>query len=222
MRALRRVLVGVAALALLAGFIVVVYATPLLGVARIRGEGADLVSPDDVRVAAAVRPGIPLARVDLGAVGRRVVAGLAPVAQAQAVRAWPDTLVVRVVERVAVAVVPSAGSYAIVDASGVVFGSAPRPPAGLPQVRLAAPGPADPSTRAALTVLAALTPELRAQLVELVAEASTRIRLELRGGREVLWGDATQNEAKARVATSLLARPGKVVDVSAPGVVTVR
>ncbi len=43
----------------------------------------------------------------------------------------------------------------------------------------------------------------------------------LTGGREIVWGDATENATKARVATSLLGRSGTVIDVSAPDVVTV-
>ena len=43
-----------------------------------------------------------------------------------------------------------------------------------------------------------------------------------RGLAEVIvWGDAQQNETKALVATSLLGRPGRTIDVSAPDVVTV-
>jgi cell division protein FtsQ len=90
-------------------------------------------------------------------------------------------------------------------------------------VKLARPGPDDVTTRAALRVLAALTPTLRGQLVALVADAPARIRLDLTGGRTVVWGDAEDSDTKARVATGLLARPGTVIDVSsAPDVVAVR
>jgi cell division protein FtsQ len=71
-------------------------------------------------------------------------------------------------------------------------------------------------------VLAALTPQLRARVVEVVAEAPARIRLLLPNNRVVIWGDATENETKAKVATALLDRPGTEIDVSAPEVVTVR
>lgn len=196
----------------------IVYATPLLGVAHIRVEGATLVTPDEVRAAAAVAPGTPLARVDVAAVGRRV-GGLPPVARATVTRSWPDTLVVRVVERTGVAAVPVGGRYAVVDATGVVFRTVAAAP-DLPVVKLARPGPDDATTRAALTVVAALTPQLRDLLVAVVADAPTRIRLDLRGGRAIIWGDATENEDKARVATSLLGRPVTVIDVSAPDVVT--
>jgi cell division protein FtsQ len=69
--------------------------------------------------------------------------------------------------------------------------------------------------------LAALSSQLRQRLVAVTAEASTRVRLELTEHRTVIWGDATQNAAKSRIATTLLSRSGGVIDVSAPSVVTV-
>jgi cell division protein FtsQ len=105
---------------------------------------------------------------------RRRVAALAPVARASVSRDWPHAVRIEVVERTAVAAVPGQTGFQLLDGSGVVFHSVTARPAGLPVVRLAAPGPDEPSTRAALAVLAALTPALRAQLVELVAEQPTR------------------------------------------------
>jgi len=56
----------------------------------------------------------------------------------------------------------------------------------------------------------------------LAADAPARVRLELSDGRTIIWGDSSENEAKARVALVLLARPGKTIDVSAPELVTIR
>jgi cell division protein FtsQ len=221
LRAARSWLIALAGLVLIGSMGAVASATPLLGVSRIEVRGAHLVSPDEVRAAAAVRTGTPLSRVDVDEIGRRV-ARLAPVARAVVTRSWPNALVVRVDERTGVAAVPAGNQFLIIDGTGVVFNTTATRPAGLPLVLVTAPAPGEPTTRAALTVLAALTPQLRELLVTLVAEATTRIRLELAGGRQIVWGDATENEDKARVATSLLARPGKVIDVSAPDVVTVR
>lgn len=221
LRALRPWLIGLAGAGLVAVSGVVVWATPLLGVDRIRVEGNHLVAPGEVRRAAGVPAGTPLARVDTAAVARRV-AGLPPVQRARVRRDWPGALVVRVVERTAVAAAPDGTGFVVLDRTGVGFVRAANRPAGLPLVRLASPGPDDPATRAAMSVVGALTPELRAALVAVVAEAPTRIRLELSGGRAIIWGDATENETKARVATSLLRRPGQTIDVSAPDVVTVR
>jgi cell division protein FtsQ len=112
--------------------------------------------------------------------------------------------------------------YALLDDTGMAYWSVADRPAGLPLVRVTAPSPDDATTRAALAVLRALPAALRDPMVALVAEAPTRIRLELPDDRVVIWGDDTENDDKARVATSLLAGTAKVIDVSAPSVVTVR
>jgi cell division protein FtsQ len=198
-----------------------VYNTPVFGVEQVRVAGVDLLTEEQVRAAAAVEPETPLARVDLDAVRDRV-AELTPVDEVTVTRDWPRTLLVEVQERIAVAAVPRDGRMLLVDAAGVAYHTVPRRPAHLPLVRLARPGPDDPATRSALLVLAALTDELHEQLTELVVEAPARIRLRLRQGREVIWGDATENETKAKVATVLLAKEGTTIDVSAPDVVTVK
>lgn len=220
-RAARPWLVATGILAVLALLGWVVAASPLLGVRTVRVEGAALVTADQVRDAAAVPPGTPLVQVDLARVAYRV-GTLVPVRRAVVRRVWPSTLVIQVLERTPAAVLAAGGRYQVMDDSGVVFGTDAVRPAGVPLLRVASAGPRDPSTRAALSVLAALSPVLRERLRVLVADAPTRISLELAGGRQVIWGDATENARKARVATSLLARPGTVIDVSAPEVVTVR
>lgn len=203
------------------GAAVAVYHTDLFAVRDVRVVGASLVSADQVRAAAAIRRGVPLARVDLTKIRDRV-AKLPPVAQVGVTRDWPHTVVVRVVERTAVAVVPQGGAYVVVDAEGVVFRRLAARPSSLPLVETPAPGPEDAATAAALRVLAALTPQLRQQLVKVSAPTSIRIQLRLAKNRIIVWGDAEDSGKKARVATALLARPGTVIDVSAPEVVTVR
>ncbi|MFJ6196367.1 cell division protein FtsQ/DivIB [Micromonospora sp. NPDC092111] len=193
----------------------------LFGVREVRVVGARLVTAVEVRDAAAVPDGVPLARVDLAATARRIGA-LAPVERATVTRDWPGTLVVTLVERTGVAAVPRDGRFALLDRAGVVFRTVPRAPDGLPVVRLATPGPDDPGTRAALRVLTVLTPQLRAVLAELTVEGLARITLTLHGDRTVFWGDATRGEDKARVATALLGRKADRIDVSAPDVVTFR
>ena len=190
------------------------------GVSSVRVVGA--ADPDLVRLFAAVRAGTPLARVDTGAVARRVEAA-GPFRKATVRRSWPTTLVVHVWPRIAVAAVPLVGSYGLLSDDGVVFAQALTPD-GLPLMRVADPSPGDETTMDALSVLRALSPALRVPLVRVVADAPARIRLELSGGRVVVWGDATENAAKVKVATMLLASPGtaKTFDVSAPSVVSIR
>jgi cell division protein FtsQ len=195
--------------------------TGLFGVRQVRVSGNQLVTPVQVRDAAAVADNEPLARVDLAATARRV-GTLPPVARATVERDWPGTLVIRVVERTPVAVVPQGDRFAVIDGAGVVFHEVPQAPAGLPVVRVGRPAPDDPGTRAGLAVLAALSPGLRAELVEVDVAGLARITLRLRGDRTVFWGDATQGGKKSEVATALLGGKADRIDVSAPNVVTYR
>lgn len=214
-------MVGALALAVAAALGWVVFGTSVLGVREVRVTGSIIVSADDVRAVAAVAEGTPLARVDVDAVRSRVRT-LPSIADAVVRRAWPTTLAIEVSERVGVAVVSFGGGFRILDREGVAFTAATSRPPGLVLLRLAQPGPGDPATRAALRVIAALTPALRAPLRAIVADSPARIRLELAGGRQVIWGGPENSDLKAKVATSLLSRPGLTIDVSAPEVVTVR
>ncbi|MFK3982123.1 cell division protein FtsQ/DivIB [Micromonospora sp. NPDC050397] len=199
----------------------VVYGTSLFGVAEVRVTGATLTTPEQVRQAAGVRAGLPLARVDLDRVRDRV-GELAPVERASVSRHWPGALLIEVVERTPAAVVPQGGQFAVVDRSGVVFQTLAQRPAGLPLVRVAHPGRQDAATGAALEVVAVLTPQLRERLVEVAVEGPARIVVKLREGRTVVWGDATRSADKAAVASALLAQDSDTIDVSAPDVATIR
>ncbi|GAA4960979.1 cell division protein FtsQ/DivIB [Actinoplanes utahensis] len=199
----------------------VVYGTAVLGVREVRVVGTESLTVDQVLAAAAVTPDRPLARVDLDEVGDRV-RDLPAVDRAVVARSWPSTVVIEVVERVAVAAVPSGTAFTLIDDDGVPFRTVGAQPAGLPLARLATPGGADGNTRSALTVLASLTDELREQLVAVSVESPVKIRLELRKGRVVIWGDDTKSDRKSTVATMLLREKGDEIDVSAPRVVSIR
>jgi cell division protein FtsQ len=211
---------GVAVVLVLGGLVWLATQTSVMGVNLIRVTGVSILDPEEVRAAAQIPAGTPLARVDTRVVAQRISA-LPPVASVDVGRSWPDTVTIAVVERTPVAVVPQERQFGLVDRSGVVYLTVTARPAGLPVIQIADPGPDNPETKAALLVLGDLTPELRSQLEKVVVEAPARIRLELTRGRTVVWGDAEQGELKARVATALLGRKGTQIDVSAPEVVTV-
>lgn len=221
LRALLPWLIVLAVLAVLAGLGAVVEYTSLFGVRGIEVSGVSVTSRDQVLAAAAVASGTPLAQVDTRAVAGRVEQ-LAPVRSAKVSTSWPNRLVIVVTERRPAAAVVAEQGFAVIDDTGVVFQQRAERPADLPLVRVSTPGNHDPATRAALTVLLSLPDALRTPLAELSAEAPTRLKLVLVDGRSVVWGDATENELKVRTALLLLARPGKVFDVSAPNVPTIR
>ena len=208
-------------LAVVGALVWLVYGTSMLGVRQVEVVGTDTLTPMQVEQAAAVRMRQPLAGVDLDRIRGRIE-GLPAVDRAVVSRGWPSTLVIEVVERSPVLAVRAGEQFTLVDAEGVAYRSVPRRPSGVPLAQLAAPGPKDINTRSALTVLSALTAELREQVVSISVVAPAQVRLGLRKDRTIFWGDETQSERKAQVATALLERKGDTIDVSAPDVVTIR
>lgn len=183
--------------------------------------GESRLSAEQVLRAAQVRRGTPLARVDTGAVASRVRA-LGPVAAVSVQRSWPSTLRVVVTEREPVVAVASGKTWTLYDGTGAQLGSAAQVPAGLARLAVAHPGPSDPSTRAALTVLQALPPALRTQVALVRATSAEQVSLVLRDGRRVVWGGTSDGPAKATALLALLRMKGRVYDVSSPTVVTRR
>jgi cell division protein FtsQ len=205
-------------LALLAWLI---WVSPLLAVRSVEVSGVALLSEDEVRQAAAVPLGRPLARVDTDAVRARVAA-LPAARSVEVSRGWPATLRIQVTERTAVAAVKRDKVYQIYDGDGVAFQTVPGVPAGVVPVEFPPTDQPERPMRAALRVIASLSPELRSELVKLSVHSPAGIVLTLRKDRTVTWGDDEQSELKAKVATALLAQKGKQIDVSVPEIVTIQ
>lgn len=220
-KGLRRAGIGLAALAPLALLAWLLLMSPLLAVRTVTVSGTTRLSPEQVRAAADVVRGTPLARVDAASVVRRVKA-LRAVSEVHVVRGWPSTLRLRVVERTPVVGVVTKEGVTLVDASGVPFAGAPSLPAGLVRLQVVRPGPNDPTTRAALGVLAVLPQPIRARVRIVRAASPSSVTLVLGDGRRVLWGGVGDTELKAQATEALLKMPGHVYDVSRPGVVTRR
>lgn len=202
----------------------VLLSSPLLAVRSVSVTGTRLLTPAQVRAAAAVVSGTPLARVDEGAIVRRV-SRLRPVARVDITRRWPGTLQVHVVERVAVAGIAEPGRFRLVDATGEAFAPAATLPPGVVRLQVPHVGSGDPTTRAALAVLAQLRSPMRERVRIVRAASPSSVTLLLRDGRQVLWGGVgTPQDAvlKAQAAEVLLKMPGRFYDVSRPGVVTRR
>ena len=205
---------------LAAGAWFLVYRSPAFDVDRVNVRGNDRAPTDQLRRAAAVPRGAPLASVDLPAVRRRVEAQ--PwVAQASVDRRWPGTIQVRVIERTPVAVVGAGRAAMLVDRTGRVLGPASAK-AALPAVA----GPTDkagtrlpPSSQRLTGVLGDLPPELRRQVVE-ARSNPTGLTFTLTDGVKVRWGDRAATGDKARSLLLLLAKADRrtiaTVDVSVP------
>jgi cell division protein FtsQ len=220
-RALRLTGIAAVALAPLALLAWVLLMSPLLAVRTVAVSGTTRLSPEQVRVAADVVRGTPLARVDASAVVRRVQS-LRAVADVRVTRAWPSTLKLQVIERKPVVWVSAKSGVTLVDAAGVPFAAAATRPPNIVRLQVAHPGPKDPTTRAALDVLAVLPQPIRGRVAIVRAASPSSVTLVLRDGRRVLWGGVDDTALKAQAAEALLKMPGSVYDVSRPGVVTRR
>jgi len=208
------------ALTVLAGASWAVAFTGVLGVRQVTVTGVRALSADQVRSAAAVPDGRPLARVDTDGVAARV-RGLAGVERVAVTRSWPGTLRITVTERRGVALVDRGDALWLVDPDGVVFQRLSSHPK-LPILRIPGVGPDSDVARAALTAVTALPPTLLAHVDEVRAPTPEQVTLHLAGKRTVRWGGAEDSAAKAQVLSALLSRPGSYYDVSTPSVVTVR
>jgi cell division protein FtsQ len=195
----------------------------LVDVREVTVEGTSRLTTGQVLAAAHVTGGDSLFRVDSAAVERRVEQ-LKPVDSATVTRQWPHGIVIRVVERRAVAVVTSGADPMLLDLEGVAFAPAGADAASLVDVQVGAPvpGAGEPAARAAMRVFATLPDRLRQQVHGVQAPSTTNVRLQLRDGRTIVWGSPTDNATKVAVLRSLLRRSARVYDVSTPDVVVTR
>jgi cell division protein FtsQ len=238
---LRPVLIGlgVVTLVALAGWLV--FRSSLLAVHSVSVRGESRLTPAAVSRAARVPQGKPLALLDTAAVRRRVEA-MPPVRSAAVERVWPQGVRITVVERTPVAAVKRPGKpLALVDDTGVLFADVAAAPPDMAVLSLANPGPSDPATKAALSVVAALPVSLRPSVITISAPTPAAVTLSLSQGITVVWGDGSNSARKAQTLTALLkaqAHPPVVLDrhgkplpppakatwydVSSPEVATVR
>jgi len=186
-----------------------VFAVKQVTVLGLSPEG-EVVGVGEVQSAAAITQAAPLVRVDTSGARDRVAA-LPWVESVEVYRSWPNTIVVDVLERTAVAVLEEGEARRGVDATGVVFD----PPGGLwltdPVIR---------GEQAALAEAVAVVSSLPAEIEERVrvvqAVSPDDIRLQLGNDAIVRWGNADEAAFKAEVLLALLPRRAQAYDVSAP------
>lgn len=191
-----------------------------LAIQRVEVHGTRLLADGEVRRAARVEEGRPLARADLEAVRARVES-LPEVRAADVSRAWPDAVLVRVTEREAVAVVEVDGRLRGMDETGVVFRDFATAPPHLPRIRVAADTRSEAMAEGA-RIVGMLPSGIARRVAHVELRTIDQITLQLRDGRSVTWGSAEQSADKARVLSVLLERPAREYDVTVPGRPTTR
>jgi cell division protein FtsQ len=145
------------------------------------------------------------------------------VQSARVQREWPDTVTIRVVERVPVAWMASGSRHALVDRTGRVLESRAEAPVGMPQLASTAAVPAA-GRRVATAVgegarVAAALGSLAAG-VRLITVTDAGVSLQLVSGPEVRLGEPDRVAVKVRAAAAVIAAlhgaPVQYVDVSVP------
>jgi cell division protein FtsQ len=212
----RTTIVVLAAVAVVVALLVWVIAfSSVLGVKTVTVRGTDLAGSAQVRAAAAIGRGTPLVRLDAGSVARRVEA-LPAVESASVGISYPNTVVITVVERVALGYLQSGSQYVLVDRTGDQFRTVSVRPRALPLFAIPA-GPGAKATGEALaSVAAALPSALLARIASIQGFDPSAITLLLSDHRVVSWGSAQHNAEKARVLPTLLDQPGTQFNVTDP------
>ncbi|MDQ6641367.1 MAG: FtsQ-type POTRA domain-containing protein [Actinomycetota bacterium] len=208
-----------AALLLIAGAYVVWFSS-VLSVQQVQVTGTSIVPPVQVREVARVPLGQPLATVDLNAIRERV-STLAAVKSVRVSRSWPHQVRIDIVERSAVAVVPRGKGFRGLAADGVLFRSYDVRPPGLPEVK-DQQGASTDALQEAARVVGSLPPQLLRRVDHVSVATIDQIKLFMRSGRLVVWGNSSQSSQKAEVLAVLMTRRSSVIDVSVPGRPTTR
>ncbi|MET8813239.1 FtsQ-type POTRA domain-containing protein [Streptomyces sp. NPDC004549] len=226
-----RTIIALAVLLVLlgAGSVWVLYGSEWLRVRQVAVSGTRVLTPDEVRRAAAVPVGAPLVSVDTGAIEARLRRELPRIDTVEADRSWPHGIALKVTERTPSLLVRKGSEYTEVDAQGVRFATVPQAPRGVPLLELTVShqdsGAAslrrfgtDRLAREAVRVAAALPAPVRKDTRAVQVRSYDAISLRLKDGRTVAWGSSENGAAKARALTALMkaAPDARHFDVSVP------
>lgn len=208
-------------------FVGLVFFSPLLAARTITVEGASLLDEMTVHNQLRVLEGTPMTRITETQVAELI--GNENVLYGVTLEARPPhDLVVRLHERVPVAVVEHEGIYVLVDNEGVQLGRAASvEDAGVPLVAGGLDILSSDEFRTVTGVLAALPTSNLAQVSEAKADSASTITLEMLDGTQVVWGTPEDSELKAKVLVQLMESVGsetvvETYDVSSPLVPTVK
>jgi cell division protein FtsQ len=207
---------GLAVLAIVAGAAWALLGSKFLVVRSVEVTGPAAVSQTEVIADAGIRLGTPLIRINTAAVARRVER-ITLVQSAQVRRAWPDKIVISVVERKAVFVMASGRGYQEVDKFGVVLRHVGARPRGMPVLDTSGSAlRGSPAVLAAAAVLHELPARLARSVRAIDAASATALTLRLHGRITVVWGGTGQPGVKARELAILMREHARYYDVSDP------
>ncbi|MFJ8105363.1 cell division protein FtsQ/DivIB [Streptomyces sp. NPDC096132] len=232
-RRLRMIIILALAVLLLGGGTAwVLYGSSWTRVERVTVSGTDVLTPAEVREAAAVPVGTPLVSVDTGEIGARLRAKLPRIDEVEVTRSWPHGIGLKVTERKPVLLIQKGSNFVEVDDEGVRFDTISEALKNVPLLEMAlsstgsgGSGAAslrrfgeDRLVREAVKVAGDIPDAVAKRTRALKVRSYDDISLELADGRTVAWGSAEKGALKARTLSALMkASPAaRHFDVSAP------
>ncbi|MEO6605673.1 MAG: FtsQ-type POTRA domain-containing protein [Aeromicrobium sp.] len=222
----RRPLIVFGSVVLVGTVVWAIWFSSLLAVTKVAVDGESTLSEAQIRTAAKVPVGRPLARLDTVEIESRV-ASMERVEAVNVTRSLPGTVHIEVLERAAIAYATLGGQIRGIDRYGIAFRTFDSPPRGLLEVSVivANPRKRQQTLSAVASVVEAIDKkdaELRRQVQSIRATTKDSIILNLTKGRIVTWGSAGSASRKLTVLDSLLTIKAKEYDVSAPDQPTTR
>jgi cell division protein FtsQ len=220
----RRLALALGSVLLLAAAVLGLLRSPLFAARDITVEGTARLSEARVLRVAGISEGENLFSFDAAEARRRLEAD--PwIATAEVARHLPHAITVRITERVPVAAIETHLGWEVLAADGVVLATPAEEPR-LPTITAAVPG--DDVATLGAGLLAAMDPDLRSEVGGLTLGVDGVVRLVLRSGVSVSYGDADEPVEKAQALAAVLAwaeeEHARVqeIDVSVPGAPTAR
>ncbi|MGW5865360.1 cell division protein FtsQ/DivIB [Streptomyces sp. NPDC055239] len=211
-----------------AGGIWLLYGSQWLRVERVTTSGTRILTPEEVREAAAAPVGAPLISVDTDALEERLRKKLPRIDTVDVVRSWPHGIGLKVTERKPVLLIEKGGKFVEVDAGGVRFATVGQAPKGVPLLELT-PDRQNASEslrrfdshhlrRESVRVAGSLPDAVARDTRVVKVRSYDSISLELSGGRTVAWGSSEKGRTKASTLTALMKAAPKArhFDVSVP------
>lgn len=213
----RRVLVPLAAVLALAGFVAIGTLSPILNLRTITVVGAERVDPNLIIERLQSQIGTPLALLNEAQI--RETLSAFPLIEEYAIETIPPhELVVRVVERRPVMTLKRGEVFDLVDAAGVVMQSQTERIPGFPLGEGLVVDVNSPAFVATAQSLTSMLPELAAQVNLASATTDQDVTFTLGSGLVIVWGSAEQSVRKSilvnTMLNSLAGRPVSRIDVS--------
>ncbi|MCX4667824.1 FtsQ-type POTRA domain-containing protein [Streptomyces sp. NBC_01381] len=211
-----------------AGGVWALYGSQWLRLERVTTSGTRVLTPAEVREAAAAPVGAALISVDTDAIEDRLRRKLPRIDSVDVVRSWPHGIGLKVTERKPVLLIEKGGKFVEVDAKGVRFATVGHAPKGVPLLELmpdqenAAASlrrfDSDRLRREAVRVAGALPAAVARDTRVVKARSYDSLSLELSDGRTVDWGSSEKGRAKVSTLTALMKAAPKArhFDVSVP------